>query len=96
MKVTNISSKIIGVGKTVLMPDAEADIDEKIVNTPAVKKLTEMGYLKTEEPIVVPVIEADVDTSTVDLVMPKYDEEEETVEKPVEKKPKTKAKKRSE
>jgi hypothetical protein len=95
MKITNISSKVIGVGRTVLMPDASADIDEKVVNTPAVKSLVDKGFLKAEGEIVVEKNEADIDTSTVTLVMPKYDEEPEE-EKPVEKKTKAKGKKKSE
>lgn len=98
MKITNISSKVIGIGKTVLMPDASAEIDDKVAKTPGVKSLVDKGFLKTEEPLVVEKNEADLDTASVTLVMPEYDEEpeEKPAEKPAEKKPRAKAKKKSE
>lgn len=45
MKIKNTSSKVISVGPTVILPDAEAAIDKTYANTPAVKALIGRGFL---------------------------------------------------
>lgn len=95
-KIKNISSKIIGVGPTVLLPDAESEVDEKVARTPAVVTLINMGYLTCDTPIVLEKEEEfTFDTSDTVIVAPKTEEPEEepvVVEPVAEDKKETKAK----
>lgn len=79
MKIKNTSSKVISVGPTVILPDAEAAIDKTYANTPAVKALIGRGFLT------VLAVETEADEKKTE---PKNDvntaestEKEETVEK---------------
>lgn len=48
MLLKNIGEKIVNVGSTVLMPGDEMPLEEN-QNTPAIKVLADMGYLKVED-----------------------------------------------
>lgn len=51
MKIKNTCDKIIGVGTINLVPDAEAPVSSKVVNSPAIKEFIKRGYLKViQEP----------------------------------------------
>lgn len=49
MKLVNISSRIIGVAGTVLMPDAELPCSEAITELPAIKAFVAGGLLRVEK-----------------------------------------------
>ncbi len=49
MTIKNIGSKIISIGSTVLMPDAEMKATKTITATPAIEAMVEMGLLSITE-----------------------------------------------
>ena len=49
MTIKNIGSKIISIGSTVLMPDAEMKATKAITATPAIDAMVEMGLLSITE-----------------------------------------------
>lgn len=90
-KIKNISSKIIGIGPTVLMPDAEAEVDERYAVAPAVVTLINKGYLTCDTPIVLEKEEPVIDASDTVIVTAKAEPVEEPAVEPEVKK-ETKAK----
>lgn len=51
MIIRNIGNKIVNVGTTVLMPDAEMKVNDVIGNAPAVKALVAKGHLLVVEEV---------------------------------------------
>ena len=49
MTIKNIGSKIISIGSTVLMPDAEMKATKAITAPPAIEAMVEMGLLSITE-----------------------------------------------
>ena len=73
-KITNVGSKIIGVGKTLLMPDDVIEVADSIADLPAIKAFEKKGFIKIEK----------VATKAAAKTAP--EETKETEETPVEKK----------
>lgn len=73
-KITNVGSKIIGVGKTLLMPDDVIEVADSIAELPAMKAFEKKGFIKIEK----------VATKAAAETAPA--ETEETEETPAEKK----------
>ena len=48
-KITNVGSKIIGVGKTLLMPDDVIEVTDSIADLPAMKAFEKKGFIKIEK-----------------------------------------------
>ena len=48
-KITNVGSKIIGVGKTLLMPDDVIEVADSIAGLPAMKAFEKKGFIKIEK-----------------------------------------------
>ena len=48
MKLVNISSKVISIGESLLMPDKEITVTKNIANAPAVKAFIKAGYLRLD------------------------------------------------
>ena len=48
-KITNVGSKIIGVGKTLLMPDDVIEVADSIAELPAMKAFKKKGFIKIEK-----------------------------------------------
>lgn len=58
MIIKNIKSKIIGIGKTVLMPDESLPISKEIAESAAVKAYVRLGFVQLiEEKVEAPVAE---------------------------------------
>ena len=49
MKLVNISSKVISIGESLLMPDKEITVTKNIANTPAVKAFVKKGLLRIDD-----------------------------------------------
>lgn len=49
MIIKNTGAKIISIGTTVLMPDAEMKVSKGIAETPAIKAFVRMGFVKIED-----------------------------------------------
>lgn len=45
MIIRNIGTKIINIGSTVLMPDAETDVSDTVAAAPAIQTLISMGLI---------------------------------------------------
>lgn len=52
MKVRNISSKIINIGTTILLPENEMILGKEFIGTPVIKCLERMGMLRLIEEVV--------------------------------------------
>ena len=48
-KITNVGSKIIGVGKALLMPDDVIEVADSIAELPAMKAFEKKGFIKIEK-----------------------------------------------
>ena len=48
-KITNVGSKIIGVGKTLLMPDDVIEVADSVAELPAMKAFEKKGFIKIEK-----------------------------------------------
>lgn len=48
MIIRNIGTKIINIGSTVLMPDAETDVSDTVAAAPAIQTLISMGLIAAE------------------------------------------------
>lgn len=49
MTIKNTSSKIISIGKTVLLPDDTVEVSEAIANAPAIKAMAACGQLSIKK-----------------------------------------------
>lgn len=49
MKLVNISSKVISIGESLLMPDKEITVTKNIANAPAVKAFVKKGLLRIDD-----------------------------------------------
>lgn len=49
MKIRNIGSKIINIGATVLMPDAETEVSKEIAEAPAIRAFADMKLIEITE-----------------------------------------------
>lgn len=88
MIIKNIGTKIVNIGTLVLMPDATAEISEETANTPAVKMLVDMKFLKLEGGKKAAKAEAPVESAETTSA------EEKTEDAPAEPKPEKKATKK--
>lgn len=87
MIIKNIKSKIIGIGKTVLMPDESLPISKEIAESAAVKAYVRLGFVQLiEEKVEAPVAE------TVEETAEETAEETTEAPKPAPKKAPAKAK----
>ena len=48
-KIKNIGSKIIGVGKAILMPDETISVADSVAELPAIKTFAKMGFVAIEK-----------------------------------------------
>ena len=48
-EITNVGSKIIGVGKALLMPDDVIEVADSIAELPAMKAFEKKGFIKIEK-----------------------------------------------
>lgn len=46
MKLVNVSSRVVAIGTTVLLPDKETTVKEM---TPGIEALVEAGFIKTDD-----------------------------------------------
>lgn len=49
MIIKNIGAKIISIGSTVLMPDAEMKASKDVAETPAIQAFVRLGFVKVED-----------------------------------------------
>lgn len=72
MIIKNIKSKIIGIGKTVLMPDESLPISKEIAESAAVKAYVRLGFVQLiEEKVEAPVAETVAETAEETTEAPK-------------------------
>ncbi|MBE6666809.1 MAG: hypothetical protein E7607_00670 [Ruminococcaceae bacterium] len=72
MIIKNIKSKIIGIGKTVLMPDESLPISKEIAESAAVKAYVRLGFVQLiEEKVEAPVAETVEETAEETTEAPK-------------------------
>ena len=50
-KIKNIGSKIIGVGKVILMPDQTISVADSVAELPAIKTFAKMGFVAIEKEV---------------------------------------------
>lgn len=81
-KIKNIGSKIIGVGKVILMPDQTISVADSVAEIPAIKTFAKMGFVAIEKEAAKTAAKEEVAESN---------EAEAPAEAPAEKKPAKKA-----
>lgn len=84
MIIKNIKSKIIGVGKTVLMPDETLPVSKEVAESAAVKAYVRLGFVQ--------LIEDKVEAPVAETVAETVEEATEEAPKPAPKKAPAKAK----